>query len=163
MKKILFATVCATTLLFGSYAAIAEEGAPLPPPTHGEVMPPQHHGEPGVKFRKNGKFDSEKFKEKMQERADKFADELGLSSEQKEQAKKIHEEGRKEVEPLMKEMKELRKKMDALREKNMKAFEDILTPEQKDKLEKIKSEKKPEKRKWFKGNKRGHRKGEIKD
>lgn len=67
-------------------------------------------------------------------------DKLGLSDEQKEQAKKIHEQGLKEMEPLMKEMKDLREKMDSVRKNNMEEFEKILTPEQKTKLEEMKKQ-----------------------
>ncbi|MDR1694433.1 MAG: hypothetical protein LBR70_04495 [Lactobacillaceae bacterium] len=169
MKKILFATVCATTLFLGAAAINAQEM--VPPAPHGEMTHPapcpcmkDGFGHKG--FNKGGEFDHEKMKERMEQRADKFADELGLSPEQKEQAKKLHEDGRKEIEPLIKEMKNTREKMDALRDKNMKDFENILTPEQKDKLEKMKAEKKPEgKKKWFEGKKRskkGGKKGEGK-
>lgn len=169
MKKILFATVCATTLFLGVSAINAQEAAPLPPPHHEEMSPrpegcPCMRGERGPRgdFRRDGEFDHEKMKERMEQRADKFADELGLTKEQKEQAKKIREEGRKEVEPLMKEMKDVREKMDALREKNMKDFEAILTPEQKDKLEKMKADRKPEgKKRWFEGKRKGPR-GDMK-
>lgn len=105
----------------------AEEGM-LPPPPPAHEMP--------HKVRK--------------EMADKFAKDLGLTEEQKAQADKIRKDGREKMEPLMKEMKTLREKMDKLREDNMKDFEKILTPEQKDKLDKIKAEHKKNLRKGAK-------------
>ena len=70
---------------------------------------------------------------------DKLEDKLNLTDTQKEQAKKIHEDGKKKIEPLMDEMKSLREKMDAVRKKNMEEFEKILTPEQKTQLDEMKA------------------------
>ena len=81
------------------------------------------------------KSNPEEMHQKMQ---NKIAEDLGLSAEQQEQAKAIHEQGRKDIEPLMEEMKALREKMDAKRRANMEEFEKILTPEQKAKFEELK-------------------------
>jgi len=70
--------------------------------------------------------------------AQKMAEDLGLTKEQQEKARAIHEKGRAEIEPLMKEMQEIREKMDAKRRANMEEFESILTPEQKAKFEAFK-------------------------
>lgn len=82
------------------------------------------------------KMDFEKMHQKMQ---NKIAEDLGLTAEQQEQAKAIHEKGKADIEPLMKEMKALREKMDAKRRANMEEFEKILTPEQKAKFEELKN------------------------
>lgn len=127
MNNKLLSVLCAGAVLMSAGFANAFEGKgneQLPPPPRHELDHPR--GMP--------KFDKEMHK-KM---ADKFAKELGLTDEQKAQAEKIREEGRKKMEPLMKEMDGLHKKMDALREENMKEFEKILTAEQKDKLSQIK-------------------------
>ena len=90
----------------------------------------------------------------------RLEDKLSLTDEQKEEAKKIHEQGRKEIEPLMKEMKDLRDKMDAVRKKNMEEFEKILTPEQKTKLDQMKT-KMEEKMKEFKDKHGSHHRGRM--
>jgi len=81
------------------------------------------------------KINHEEMRQKMQ---NKIAEDLGLTAEQQEQAKAIHEKGKAEIEPLMKEMKALREKMDAKRRANMEEFEKILTPDQKAKFEELK-------------------------
>ena len=63
---------------------------------------------------------------------------LNLTDEQKAKAKEIREQSRKDIEPLMKEMETIREKMDKVREADMKKFEDLLTPEQKAKLDELK-------------------------
>lgn len=132
MKKILLNSLCAAAVMFGASAAMAQSVDDMPPPS-----PPGHE------------FDAPRppmkgphAKKGMHAGPDKLAEELGLSDEQKEQAKKIHEQGREKVKPLMEEMKNLHKKMEELRKENMAEFEKILTPEQKDKFEEIKAEKK---------------------
>ena len=134
MKKILLSAVCASVLTLSSFGVNAQEpkDMPLPPPHHDEM--PMPRGEHGPRPHMD--------KEKMMQHHEKFAKELGLTEEQKAQAKKIREEGREKVKPLMDEMKQLRQKMDELRKQNMEEFAKILTPEQKTKLEKIKAEKK---------------------
>lgn len=82
------------------------------------------------------KFNHEEMQKKMTE---KLTKELGLTDEQQEQSKAIHDKGKADMEPLMKEMKDLREKMDAVRKANMEEFEKILTPEQKQKFEEMKS------------------------
>ena len=54
------------------------------------------------------------------------------------------------MKPLMEQMKELREKMDNMRKENMKAFEEILTPEQKETFAKIKTERKAKFKKMMK-------------
>lgn len=157
MNNKLLSVFAAVAILTGTgfaNAADKKDGElPPPPPPGHEFEHPR--GEP--------KFDKEMHK-KM---ADKFAKDLGLSDEQKAQADKIREEGRKKVEPLMKEMKNLREKMDKLREENMKDFEKILTPEQKTKLEemkkhhdKMREERKDRRKMMKKEDRNGHFKGD---
>lgn len=129
MKSKLLSVVCASAIIMaaGMVNAADKKAGELSPQPAGHEMK-NHKGEP-------------KFDKKMHQRmADKFAKELGLSDEQKAEAKKIRKEGREKVEPLMKEMKVLREKMDKMREENMKEFEKILTPEQKAKMEQMKKE-----------------------
>ncbi len=135
MKKFLLSAVCASVLTLSSFSVNAQEtdDMPLPPPPHHEEMLP-HGGKPAPR--------PHMIREKAMRHHDRFAQELGLSEEQKAEAKKIREEGREKVGPLMEEMKQLRQKMDELRKQNMEEFEKILTPEQKSKLEQIKAEKK---------------------
>lgn len=81
------------------------------------------------------KVDFRQMHQKMQQ---KIAEDLGLTAEQQEQAKAIHEKGKADMEPLMQEMKALREKMDAKRRANMEEFERILTPDQRAKFEEMK-------------------------
>lgn len=60
----------------------------------------------------------------------KLVKKLKLSEEQKEQAKKIHEKGMREIEPVIKEIKALHKKAEEMRKANMDEFKSILTEEQ---------------------------------
>lgn len=83
---------------------------------------------------------------KSQKMDERLADDLGLSEIQRVQAKQIHEKGRKQVRPLMEQMRDIREKMDELREENMKEFEKILTPEQREKFAKIKEQMRPKHR-----------------
>ena len=154
MKKLMLTALCATAVMLGSVSVSAqEEMLPPPPPPHDEMLPqphpkfgPEHKGP-----RAHGpKFD----KKKHEEMADKFADKLDLTKEQREQAEKIRQDGRKKMEPLMKEMKELRQKMDELRRENMEEFEKILTPEQKKQLDEMK----PKHDKRWKADKKHHKK-----
>ena len=55
-------------------------------------------------------------------------------------AEKIRLDGRKKIKPLMKKMLKLRKEIDNERKENMEEFMKILTPEQKDKFEKMHDE-----------------------
>lgn len=121
-KKLLLCSVFGLALFAASGFAIANDEASAPAATeNAEIM---HH---------KGDFHHKHMKAPLP-----LEDKLNLTDEQKEQAKKIHEEGRKEIEPLMKEMKELREKMDVVRKKNMEEFEKILTPEQKEELDSMK-------------------------
>ncbi|MBR2299278.1 MAG: hypothetical protein IJ870_01730 [Alphaproteobacteria bacterium] len=80
-------------------------------------------------------FNREDFQKKM---AEKIAKDLNLTPEQQEQAAAIREAGKQEIEPMMNEMNALRERIDAKRRANMEEFENILTPEQKEKFEQIK-------------------------
>ncbi len=72
-----------------------------------------------------------------------LAKRLNLTEEQKQQAEKIREEGRKKMEPLMNERKLLREEMEQVRKENMEEFEKILTPEQKKIFDEMKQHKGP--------------------
>ena len=72
--------------------------------------------------------------------AEKLAQDLGLTAEQKAQAEKIRADGREKVKPLMERAKKLHEEMDKLRQENMQEFEKILTPDQQEKFAKIKAE-----------------------
>lgn len=123
MNKFLLSTLLATTVMFSGAINAAEKEMPLPADIEHVEMIKKHEG-----FNKD-------FQEKM---AKKMADELKLTAEQQEQAKKVREEGAKKMKPLMKEMKDLREKMDKERRANMEEFEKILTPDQKKKFEEMK-------------------------
>lgn len=123
MNKFLLSALLASTVMFSGAVKAAEKETAVPAADKQIEMVKHHEG-----------FDKD-FHEKM---AKKMAQDLGLTQEQQEQAKKIREEGVKKMKPLMKEMKEIRQKMDKERRANMEEFEKILTPEQKDKFEKLK-------------------------
>lgn len=129
MKKILLTLMCATALVMSANAN-AKEKRDFP---NGE--PPRH--------------------ERM---ADKLAQDLNLTAEQKTQADKIRKDGREKVKPLMEKVKKIHEEMDKLREDNMKEFEKILTPEQQEKFAQIKAEMKKHdmRRKGHKGPRPGH-------
>ena len=133
MNKKYLMMFTAAALVRSSFSVSAEEKKELPPfdgaPHH---MRMDHDGK---KMPPNPK--------KMDER---LADDLGLSEIQRVQAKQIHEKGRKQVRPLMEQMRDIREKMDELREENMKEFEKILTPEQREKFAKIKEQMRPKHR-----------------
>ena len=119
MKKYLLATICAMTLAMSSNIYAADE--------HDNTMPPPPSAEQMMKHRR-GDLQKE------------LADKLNLSEEQRAAAKKIHEDGRTKMKPLMEEARALHEKMDKLRKENMAEFENILTSEQKDKMEQLKQE-----------------------
>ncbi len=123
MNKFLLSALLASTVMFSGNVKAAENEVNLPTDVKQIEVMKHHKG-----FNKD-------FHEKM---AKKMAEDLSLTEEQQEQAKKIREEGHKKIKPLMKEMKKLRKKIDKERRANMEEFEKILTPEQKDKFEKLK-------------------------
>ena len=79
-------------------------------------------------------------KHNFQKISQKLSQELNLTEEQQEQAKKIRQDGHEKIKPLLKQMKEIRKQMDELRKENMVEFEKILTPKQLEKFNKIKEE-----------------------
>lgn len=122
-KKILMLT-CASMLLFGANNALAKNHkAEEPMPPHHE-MPMKNKGH---KFEMHG---------------NKLADDLDLTPEQRKKAEEIRKADFEKMKPLMEQMKELHKKMDEMRKENMKAFEAILTPIQKAKLDGIMLERK---------------------
>lgn len=137
MNKLMLNLCCAAVL---SLSAANVSAAP-----HDEMLPPPPPYEEGMKAPQRG--DREKFEQKM---ADKLADKLNLTEEQRAQAEKIRKDGREKVKPLFEEMKQIREKMDKLREDNMLEFEKILTPEQKSKLDEIKAERKAHHEKMIK-------------
>ena len=139
MKKIYLPILCATALMCSSYEASAQEDITMPPPPSVE-----HHAD----FQK-----MEKHHEKM---ATKLAEKLNLNEEQKEKAQEMRKAARQKMKPLLEQMKELRKKMDTLRQDNMKEFENILTPEQKEIFAKIKEERKAKFEKMMKKHHHGH-------
>ncbi len=135
-KKILMLT-CASVLLLGANGAwAADEG-----PVVASVVSPQAvektaetGGLTGVEpqaMEKVSRADMHKV------RAERFANELGLSEEQRKKAEEIRKADFEKMKPLMEEMKALHEKMDAMRQENMKSFEAILTPEQQVKFKQI--------------------------
>lgn len=130
MKKSYLTLLCATALLCGTSFAYAADDATMPPPPQTE-----HHQR------------MERHHEKM---AQKLADDLNLTDEQRAKAKEMRQQAREKIKPLIDEMKEIRKKMDTIRQENMKAFEEILTPEQKETFAKIKTERKAKFKKMMK-------------
>ena len=111
-KKILMLT-CASVLLLGANGAwAADEG-----PAAASIVAPEA-------MEKVSREDMHKV------RAEKFANELGLTEEQRKKAEEIRKADFEKMKPLMEEMKALHEKMDAMRQENMKSFEAILTPEQ---------------------------------
>jgi len=77
-----------------------------------------------------------------EKREQKLADELKLTDEQRTKTKEMRKAAREKMKPIMDEMKKLREKMDNIRNDNMKEFEKLLTPEQKETFTKIKEERK---------------------
>lgn len=130
MKKSYLTLLCATALLCGTSFAYASDDITMPPPPQTE-----HHQR------------MERHHEKM---AQKLADDLKLTDEQRAKAKEMRQQAREKIKPLIDEMKEIRKKMDTIRQENMKAFEEILTPEQKETFAKIKTERKAKFKKMMK-------------
>lgn len=130
MKKLYLALLCATALTCGANMAYAQEDNTMPPP-------PPHHSEQDI----------QKHHEKME---NKLADDLKLTDEQRNKAKELRKASREKIKPLIDEMKALRKKMDEIRKENMTAFEELLTPEQKETFEKIKAERKAKHEKMMK-------------
>ena len=130
MKKLYLALLCATALTCGANMAYAQEDNTMPPP-------PPHHSEQDI----------QKHHEKIE---NKLADDLKLTDEQRNKAKELRKASREKIKPLIDEMKALRKKMDEIRKENMTAFEELLTPEQKETFEKIKAERKAKHEKMMK-------------
>lgn len=131
MKKSYLMVLCATTLIYNVGTGFAADDMTMPPP------PPQmgHH------------FNPEKHHEKM---AQKLAEDLNLTEEQQAKAKEMRQAAREKIKPLIDEMKAIREKMDTIRKENMKAFEEMLTPEQKETFAKIKAERKARHEKMMK-------------
>ena len=131
-KKFLMLT-CASMLIFGANNAWAGDHkaeAPTPPRQEMPVKGKPH------KFGMHG---------------DKLADALELTPEQRKKAEEIRKADFERMKPLMEQMKELHKKMDEMRKENMKAFEAILTPIQKAKLDGIMLERKNQMEQFKKG------------
>lgn len=120
-KKILMLT-CASVLMLGANGAWAQDTItePMNPPPAPEMQAP--------------KGDMHKM------RAEKLANDLNLTEEQRKKAEEIRKADFEKMKPLMEEMKALHEKMDTMRQENMKAFEAILTPEQQEKFAQIKEE-----------------------
>jgi len=140
MNKKLLTMTCASMLLLGAGNAAAQADMPEmapPPPHHDMPMPPKPH---------------HKMKPGMH--TDRLAEELNLTKEQRDKAEALRKADFEKMKPLIEEMKTLREKMDNLRKENMKHFEEILTPEQKAKLDKITQEHK-DKMKNFKKDRKG--------
>ena len=130
-NKYLLAFVSATALVLGATLTMAQDQGelPPPPPPHGEMhMPAPDHARP---MPPNKDL-------RMPGMSERMAEDLGLSEEQKAEAKKIQEQGREKIKPLFDEMRGVREKMDKVREENMKEFEKILTPEQQKKFSDMK-------------------------
>lgn len=147
MNRKLLTVVCAAGVLFSageSFSAEESEMMPPPPPFEDGLLPPppppghmmKRSGKDGEKMRHNPQFRDEMHK-KM---AEKFAEDLGLTEEQKVKAEELRAASRKKMEPLFEQMHGIHQKMDVIREENLKEFEKVLTPEQKAKLEKMKAE-----------------------
>jgi len=139
MKKIYLPLLCATALVCGLNPTSAQENNVTPPPSM------EHHIDMSEHM--------EKHHEKM---AQKLAEELNLSDEQKAKAQEMRQAARKQIKPLLDQMKEIRKKMDNLRQNNMKDFENLLTPEQKETFSKIKAERKAKFEKMKSKHHHGH-------
>ncbi len=117
MKKTWLTMLAAGAIMCSPIMAFAQKGElPPPPPPHEDARP-----------------------EMKKDHHDRFAKELGLTDEQKAQAEKIRQAGRKKMKPLMEKMKALHKEMDELRKENMREFEKILTPDQQAKLKDMKA------------------------
>ena len=117
MKKTLIMLVCSAMLAVSVNAEAGEHKF-----KHPQGEPPRH-----------------------EQMAEKLAQDLGLTAEQKAQAEKIRADGREKVKPLMERAKKLHEEMDKLRQENMQEFEKILTPDQQEKFAKIKAEMKKHK------------------
>lgn len=124
-KKYLMMFTAAAILMAGVTSVSAQ---PLPPI---DGAPAPHHEK--MEMRKAKKMPPNP--EKM---AEKLAEQLDLSDEQKQKAEEINKQGKEKIKPLMEKMREIRKQMDELRKENMKEFESILTPEQKTKFDALK-------------------------
>ena len=116
MNKIMLSVLLSSTVMFSSVVGATEVKKPMMPPVEHMQMDKIHHGQ----------------------MAKKMAEDLGLTQEQQEQAKKVREKGQEEIKPLMEEMKALREKIDAKRKANMEEFEKILTEDQKKKFGEMK-------------------------
>lgn len=72
----------------------------------------------------------------------KLIEQLKLTPEQYNTIQERRKADQEKIKPLMEKMKELHQQMNEIRKANMKAFEEILTPEQKAEFDKIKAERK---------------------
>ena len=69
-----------------------------------------------------------------------FIEKLNLTEEQKVKAQELREKNKPQMQEIFSKMKELRKQAEEIRMQNKKEFEAILTPEQKEILEKMQKE-----------------------
>ena len=69
-----------------------------------------------------------------------FIEKLNLTEEQKMKAQELREKNKPQMQEIFSKMKELKKQADEIRRQNKKEFEAILTPEQKETLEKMQKE-----------------------
>lgn len=75
-----------------------------------------------------------------QKHKNNFIERLNLTEEQKQKAKELREKNKPQMEELFAKMRELRKQAEEIRKQNKEEFESILTPEQKEILQKMKQE-----------------------
>ncbi len=155
MNRNFLTVLCAAGVLFAAGEGMAAEKEMLPPPPFedGLMPPPPPPGHMMKRSGKDGKMRPDpKFRDEMHKKmAEKFAEDLGLSDEQKNKAEELRKASRKKMEPLFEDMRKIHEKMDKIREENLKEFEKVLTPEQKTKLEKMKADRET----FFKDHKDG--------
>lgn len=145
MNRNFLTVLCAAGVLFSAGEGVAAEKEmlpPPPPPFDDGFLPPPPPGHMMKRPGKDGKMRPDpKFRKEMHKKmAEKFAEDLGLSDEQKTKAEELRKSSRKKMEPLFEDMRKIHEKMDKIREENLKEFEKVLTPEQKTKLEKMKAD-----------------------
>lgn len=127
MKKLYLTLLCATALTCGATIANAEETTTTPIPEKNIEQPVENN---------------RGFRNRHMPMDKSIAEELKLTDEQKAKATEMRQNAREKMQSIMEKMKKLREEMDAIRSDNMKAFEEILTDEQKEIFAKIKAERK---------------------
>lgn len=132
MKKTIL-TILSVTLMTSGIALAQSHPAPDFEPAPAQMGAPDMPPPPA--------FDDEKGRpSRMMNRRPnpaKFAEELGLTEEQKKASEEMRQKMRAEIAPLKKQIEDLEKQIKDLREKNKEVFEKMLTPEQKEKLEQL--------------------------